>query len=61
MGKIIVVVLATVAALWLTFLLVGPRLGEHAFNVPHFGWNITWTMVAGACLGGIIYKIVKGK
>lgn len=61
MGKVLVVLLATVAALWLVCLVAGPQLSGHAFNVPHFGWNVTWTMVVGACLGGVIYKIVKGK
>lgn len=61
MGKVIVALLATVAALWLAFLVVGPQLGNHAFSVPHFGWNITWTMVVGGCVGYAFYRIVKGK
>lgn len=61
MGKVLVAILATMAALWLAFLFIGPKLGGHAFDVPHFGWGVTWTMVAGAGLGYVFYKIAKGK
>lgn len=61
MGKVLVALLATIAGLWLVCLVVGPQIGGHAFSVPHFGWNVTWTMVVGACLGGLFYKLVKGK
>ncbi len=61
MGKILVVVLATMAALWLVFLMVGPKMGDTAFHVPHFGSPVSWMMVVGACVGYGFYRIVKGK
>lgn len=61
MGKVLVILLATMAALWLVFLMVGPKLSTTAFHVPHFGSAVSWTMVVGGVLALGIYKIVKGK
>lgn len=60
MGKIIVVLLATCAALGLLAAFFGvPRLSGTAFNVGTF--NVSWFLVCGAVFGYGIYRIVKGK
>jgi hypothetical protein len=61
MGKVLVVILATMAALWIAFLVVGPKMGETAFHLPHFHTAVSWMVVAGACVGFGFYKLVKGK
>ncbi len=60
MGKIIVVLLATLAALSLLAIFFGAsRLSGTAFNVGTF--NVSWWLVCGGVLGYGIYRIVKGK
>jgi hypothetical protein len=65
MGKILVIILATCACLWLAFMLVGTRLTNTAFNVPGTehtpAFGVTWTIILGAGVGYVIYRIVKGK
>jgi hypothetical protein len=61
MGKVLVIILATMAALWLVFLMVGPAMSETAFHVPHFGSAVSWMMVVGGVIAFGCYKIVKGK
>ncbi len=66
MGKIIVVILATCAALGICAYFLGAhRLAGTAFNVPateHTGaFGVSWFLVLGACVGFGIYKVVKGK
>lgn len=60
MGKILVVILATCAALGILAAFFGvPKLSSTAFNVGTFG--VSWFMVCGGVLGYGIYRIVKGK
>lgn len=61
MGKILVIILATMAACWLVFLMVGPSMSHTAFNIPHFGSPVSWMMVVGGCIALGVYKIIKGK
>jgi hypothetical protein len=66
MGKLLVIVLATCAALWAVGHFVGwHRLASVAFTVPGTEhtptFGITWTMMVGACVGYGVYRIVKSK
>jgi hypothetical protein len=61
MGKLIVIFLATCAALWAVYFMVGAKLTETAFHVPHFGTAVSWTVVCGGLIGFGIYRIVSGK
>lgn len=66
MGKIIVVILATLAALGiLAFFLGYHRLALTAFNVPATQhtppFGVTWIIVLGSVVGYGIYRVVKGK
>ena len=66
MGKVIVAVLATLAALTLVVYFVGAsRMTGTALDVPAtehtHSFAITWTMVACAGLGLVIWRVVKGK
>lgn len=65
MGKLIVIILATCAAMALIFKVAGSHLSTTAVavpgseNVPTF--NITWTLIVGGVVGFAIWRVVKGK
>ncbi len=66
MGKFLVAVLATVAAVWMVVYFVGAsRMTQVAVDVPgtHHtpAFGITWTLLVGGVLGFFIWRIVKGK
>lgn len=62
MGKFLVALLATMAALWLLALVVGgSKMGATAFNMPHFHTPISWALVAGGLIGFTVWRIVKSK
>ena len=66
MGKVLVVVLATCAALALcVHLFGGARMATTALTVPGTehtpAFGITWTIIGALVIGGLFYKIAKGK
>lgn len=62
MGKFLVALLATMAALWLIAIAVGgSKMGETAFHLPHFHTPVSWALVVGGVLGFAMWRIVKGK
>ncbi len=66
MGKVLVAILATMAALALVVYFVGAsRMTQTAFNVPGtehtHPFSVTWTLVCGGLIGFAIWRIVKGK
>lgn len=66
MGKVIVAVLATCAALGILFHLFGNNVfGQTAVTVPGTAhtssFGITWTLVVGGVIGFAVWRIVKGK
>ncbi len=66
MGKFLVAVLATLAAVWMVVYFVGPaRMTGTAFSVPAtehtHSFGITWTLLVGGVLGFFIWRTVKGK
>ena len=66
MGKILVIILATLAALSLcVFLFGGARMAGTAFTVPGSehtpAFGVTWTIIGALVIGGLFYKVVKGK
>jgi hypothetical protein len=66
MGKVLVIILATCAALAVCVHLAGAgRMGSTALSVPGTehtpAFGITWTVIGALVIGGIFYKLVKGK
>jgi hypothetical protein len=66
MGKVIVAILATLAALSIAVYLVGAnRMASTAYQVPGTEhtptFGITWTIIGALVIGGLIFKVVKGK
>lgn len=66
MGKALVIVLATLAGLGiLVYCVGGTRMSTTALNVPGTehtpAFGITWTVIGALVLGGVFYKLVKGK
>jgi hypothetical protein len=58
MLKLVIVGLATTAVLWGVYHFA-PESTHVAFNVSKYG--ITYTMLIGAAVSLVFYKIVKGK
>jgi hypothetical protein len=66
MGKVLVIILATCAALGImVHLFGGARLASTALTIPGTDhtptFGITWTVLGALLIGGIFYKLVKGK
>lgn len=65
MGKILVIILATCAALAVCVHLFGARMGSTALTVPGTehtpAFGLTWTIIGALVIGGVFYKVVKGK
>ncbi len=66
MGKIIVALLATMAAVWLLVCFVGAnKMASTALDVPAtshtHAFPITWTLVAVGVCGLLVWRAVKGK
>lgn len=66
MGKILVIILATCMALGLLVHFLGANsMGSTAFHFPGTdhtsGFAVTWFVVGGLVIGGLFYKLVKGK
>lgn len=66
MGKALVIILATCAALGvLVHFLGGARMASTAVTVPGTehtpAFGITWTIMGALIIGGVFYKLVKGK
>jgi hypothetical protein len=66
MGKVLVIILATCAALAVCVHFVGgSRMASTALSVPGTehtpAFGITWTVIGALVIGGIFYKLVKGK
>jgi len=55
MGRMIVIVLATLMAL-LVFTHYVAGCGNVAFHVPHFGFGVTWTVVLAFGFGYLFYR-----
>lgn len=66
MGKWLVIILATCAALGILVHLFGAsHMAATAVNVPGTShtpsFGITWTIMGALVVGGLFYKLVKGK
>lgn len=66
MGKVIVALLATLAAVWILVCFVGPaKMSSTALDVPAtqhtHSFPITWTLVAVGVCGLLVWRAVKGK
>lgn len=65
MGKFIVIILATCAALGILVHLFGQHMSSTAVVVPGTehtpSFALTWTIIGALAVGGVFYKIVKGK
>lgn len=66
MGKVLVIILATCAALAVCVHFVGAsRMASTAVSVPPTdhtpAFGITWTILGALVIGGVFYKLVKGK
>jgi len=66
MGKVIVIILATCAALGILVHFLGhATMGSTAVTVPNTehtpAFGLTWFVIGGLFIGGLFYKLVKGK
>lgn len=66
MGKFIVGLLATLAAVWLVVCLFGAsKMASTAVDVPAtehtHSFAVTWTVVAFGVCGLLVWRLVKGK
>lgn len=66
MGKLIVGLLATLAAVWLVVCFVGVnKMTSTAYNVPAtehtHSFPITYTLVAFGVCGLVVWRVLKGK
>ena len=65
MGKFIVILLATCAAVGILVHLFGHHMATTAVVVPGTehtpSFALTWTVIGALAVGGVFYKIVKGK
>lgn len=66
MGKFIVILLATCAAIGIAVHLFGANhMSATALQVPGTEhtptFGLTWSIISALVVGGIFYKIVKGK
>ena len=63
MGKWLVIILATCAALGILVHFVGSGMGATALQVPSTQhtptFAITWFVIGGVVLGGLFYKLIK--
>lgn len=66
MGKFLVAILATLAAVWLVVYFVGvSKMASTAVDVPGTShtpaFGVTWTLLVAGVLGLLVWRTVKGK